>query len=120
MPVLLHSTAFAVENERGDEKFTLSVGAYEVFRYDSTALLTNRDVGVGLAFSPEDLLGLDSRQTVLRLEGQWRFRPAHALTLSWFDISASNSLSIKRDFEWVDEDGNTITIPVVASSSASL
>lgn len=83
MSVLLHSTAFAVENERGDEKFTLSVGAYEVFRYDSTALLTNRDVGVGLAFSPEDLLGLDSRQTVLRLEGQWRFRPAHALTLSW-------------------------------------
>lgn len=117
---VLSVPAFATENDPFEEQFTLTVGAYKVFRYDSTALLASREFGVGLAFSPEDLLGLDSRQTVLRLEGAWHFRPSHALTFSWYDITSTNSLSIERDFEWVDEDGNAITIPVGASVGSKL
>ena len=118
--ILSSPAVFAAEKEFTDEKFTLAIGAYGVFRYDSNALLTSRDFGVGLAFSPEDLLGLDSRQTVLRLEGTWLFRPSHALTFSWYDISSSNSISVERDFEWVDQDGNTITIPIGASVGSRL
>lgn len=118
--LLSNSTVIAAEGDFSEDKFTLAVGAYDVFRYDSTALLTSRDFGVGLALSPEDLLGLDSRQTVLRLEGTWHIHPSHALTFSWYDINSSNSLSVERDFEWVDNDGNAITIPVGASVSSSL
>ena len=118
--ILSSPAVFAAEKEFTDEKFTLAIGAYGVFRYDSNALLTSRDFGVGLAFSPEDLLGLDSRQTVLRLEGTWLFRPSHALTFSWYDISSSSSISVERDFEWVDQDGNTITIPIGASVGSRL
>ena len=120
LAILSSPAVFAAEKEFTDEKFTLAIGAYGVFRYDSNALLTSRDFGVGLAFSPEDLLGLDSRQTVLRLEGTWLFRPSHALTFSWYDISSSNSISVERDFEWVDQDGNTITIPIGASVGSRL
>ena len=67
--LLSNAAATAAENDADKEKFTFAVGAYDVFNYDSTALLTSREFAVGLALSPEDVLGLDSRQTVLRLEG---------------------------------------------------
>jgi len=110
----------AADADFGDERFTLAVGAYDVFRYDSTALLTSRDFGAGLALSPEDVLGLDSRQTVLRVEGTWKIRPTHALTFSWFDITTANNLTIETEFSWVDDDGNVITVPIGASVASRL
>jgi len=106
--------------EDADEKFALSAGAYKVFRYESTALLTSRDFGLGVAFSPEDVLGLDSQQTVARLEGSWQFRPRHALTVSWYEISATNSLNLRRDIEWTDGNGEIITIPIGAAVESAL
>lgn len=118
--LLSNAAATAAENDAGEEKFAFAVGAYDVFAYDSTALLTSRNVGVGLALSPEDVLGLDSRQTVLRLEGTWQIRPSHAMTFSWYDISSSNTLSVRQEFDWVDEDGNPIVVPIGASVSSKL
>ena len=118
--LLPNAAATAAESDAREGKFTFSVGAFDVLDYDSTALLTSRDFGAGLALSPEDVLGLDSRQTVLRLEGTWQIRPSHALTVSWHDISASNSLSIESEFDWVDKEGNEIVVPIGASVSSRL
>ncbi len=118
--LLSTAAVHAAEEDFGEDKFTLSVGAYDVFRYDSTALLTSREFGAGLALSPEDVLGLNSQQTVLRVEGTWNFRPTHALIFSWFDIAATNSLTVETEFSWVDGDGNAITVPVGASVGSKL
>ena len=118
--LLSAAAVHAAEEDFGEDRFTLSVGAYDVFRYDSIALLTSSEFGAGLALSPEDVLGLNSEQTVLRVEGTWNIRPAHALTFSWFDITSTNSLSVDTEFSWVDREGNEITIPVGASVESKL
>lgn len=118
---MLSSTCLlAAENDRAEEKFTLAVGAYDVLNYNSGALLTTREVGVGLAFSPEDVLGLDSRQTVLRLEGAWHIRPSHALTFSSYKINSTNSLNVEKDFDWIDKAGSLIVIPIGARVGSRL
>jgi hypothetical protein len=110
----------ALADELPDERFALAAGGYKVFRYNSSALLTDRGTGLGLGFSPEDVLGLESRQTIARLAASWRFRPRHSIGLAWYRLSSTNSLAIDREIDWIDEDGNPITIPVDARVSSRL
>lgn len=115
MPVLP-----ALADQLPDERFALAAGGYKVFRYNSSALLTDRETGLGLGFSPEDVLGLESRQTIARLAGSWRFRPRHSLGLAWYRLSSTNSLGIDREIDWIDENGDPITIPVDARVGSRL
>lgn len=103
-----------------NDKFELAAGGYAVFQYDSVVSLTETNVGVGISFSPRDTLGLDGEQTVVRLDGRYRFKPNHALTFSWYRISSNSQKTLLDDIDWVDEDGNTVTIPTGTSVSASL
>jgi hypothetical protein len=102
------------------DKFELSAGGYAVFQYDSVVSLTETSLGVGISFSPRDTLGLKGEQTVFRLDGSYHFNPKHALTFTWYRINSSNSKVLLDDIEWVDEDGNTVTIPTGTSVSSSL
>lgn len=110
----------ALADEPPGERFALGAGGYKVFRYNSSALLTDRDTGLGLGFSPEDVLGLESRQTIARLAGSWRFRPRHSLALAWYRLSSTNSLAIDREIDWIDENGDPITIPIDARVGSRL
>lgn len=103
-----------------DGKFKLTVGGYSVFDYESAMSLTATNVGVGVSISPRDTLGLDGEETVFRLGGRYRFNSNHALTFSWYKISADSNKTLLDDIEWVDEDGNTIVIPTGTSVGASL
>ena len=102
------------------EKFELTAGGYVVFQYDSVVSLTETNVGVGISFSPRDTLGLEGEQTVFRLDGLYRFKPNHALTFSWYRINSNSTKTLLDDIDWVDEDGNTVTIPIGTSVSSSL
>ena len=102
------------------QKFKISVGGYSVFNYDSAISLTETNAGVGVSFSPRDTLGLDGEETVFRLDGRYRFNANHALTFSWYKISADSNKTLLEDIEWVDEDGNTIVIPTGTSVTSSL
>lgn len=114
---LLSSTpVLSDENDR----FELSAGGYAVFQYDSAVSLTATKAGVGISFSPRDTLGLDSEQTVFRMDGRYWFKPNHALTFSWYRISSRNRKTLLDDIEWVDDDGNTVVIPTGTSVSSSL
>ena len=98
-----------------DDKFEISAGAYSVFRYESAASLTETSLGAGISIRPRDTLGLDGEQTVFRMDGLYRFNRNHAMTFSWFRINANASKTLTNDIEWVDENGNTITIPTGTS-----
>lgn len=117
--LFLLSTVASASDEP-EERFTLSAGAYSVFRYESSALLTSRDFDLGVGLNPENVLGLDSTQTVLQLNASYRFNSRHALEFSWYRISTDSSLSLRDEIEWVDENGEPITIPIDASVSSKL
>ncbi len=102
------------------DKFNISLGAYSVFRTDATMSLTEPGLGAGISISPEDTLGIDSEQTVLRLTGYYRFTKEHALNYSWYRITSRGNKTLEKKFEWLDKNGDLITIPVGAKVDSSL
>ncbi|NNF95696.1 MAG: hypothetical protein HKM94_02065 [Halobacteria archaeon] len=102
------------------DKFKLSFGGYAIVRFDSSISLTEPNLGAGISISPQDTLGLDIDNTVLRIEGYYRLHPRHALTYSWYSISSDGRKTVEEAFEWVDEDGNTIIIPLNAQVISTL
>jgi hypothetical protein len=102
------------------DKFKIAIGGYAVGRYDSNLSLTESTLGVGASIDPQTTLGLDLEQTVTRLDGYYRFTPKHALTYSWYNIKSTGNKTIEEEFEWVDEDDNTIIIPVGAQANTVL
>ena len=118
--MLVVSTNIAHAKEAVPDKFKIALGGYSVFRYDSTMSLTDPDLGAGISIRPEDTLGVDNRQTVLRLDGYYRFTKEHALTYSWYSISSQGDKVIEEDFEWLDENGDPITVPVGAEVNTAL
>jgi hypothetical protein len=119
--IMLIATAnFAYAEEAVPDEFKIAFGGYSVFRYDSTISLTEPEIGAGISISPEDTLGLKGTQTVLRLTGHYRFSRKHALIYSWYSISADGNKVVEEEFDWLDENGDTITIPVDAKVDSSL
>ena len=102
------------------DKFKIALGGYTVPVYESSISLTDPDFGAGVSISPEDTLGLKTRQTVLRLDGQYRFNKEHSFTFSWYRISSDGNKSLEHQIDWIDENGNPITIPVGASVNTTL
>ena len=92
------------------DKVKIALGGYALGRYDSTMSLTEPTLGAGISISPEDTLGVDTKQTVLRLDGYYRFNKKHALTYSWYSINSTGNKSIEDDISWVNKDGEEITI----------
>ena len=103
-----------------EDKFYISAGAYSVLRYESAVSLTETNLGAGISISPRDTLGLDGEQTVFRLDGLYRFNSNHAMTFSWFRINTDASKSLVDDIEWVDGNGDTVTMPTGTSVNSSL
>jgi len=102
------------------DKFKIAIGGYAVGRYDSTMSLTESTLGAGASISPQDTLGLDLKQTVTRLDGYYRFTPKHALTYSWYNISSTGNKVVEQDFDWLDENGDPITIVAGAQANTVL
>ncbi len=92
------------------DKFKIAFGGYALARFESSISLTEPNLGAGVSISPQDTLGIDIDNTVLRLEGYYRFKSQHALTYSWYSISNEGNKTLDEPFEWVNEDGETITI----------
>ncbi len=107
--------AYAAKGGAGPQKFKISLGGYSLFRFDSSISVTEPNLGAGIAIDPGDALGIDGEQSVVRLDGRYRFNDKHSLTFSWYKLSSVASKSIEDELTWVDKDGNEIVIPVGAS-----
>jgi hypothetical protein len=102
------------------DKFRFAIGGFTLGRYESNISLTDPDLGVGISLSPRDTLGMDFENTVLRIEGYYRFHPKHSLTYSWYSIGSTGSKTIDEEIKWVDPGGETIVIPIGAQVVSSL
>jgi hypothetical protein len=112
--ILLACFSAVVAEDKVPDKFKIALGGYSVIRYDSAMSLTERNLGAGISISPEDTLGIDNKQTVLRLDGYYRFSKEHALSYSWYSISSKGIKTIDKEFEWLDSNGDLITVPIGA------
>jgi hypothetical protein len=102
------------------DKFRIALGGYAVPGFESSMSLVDRDLGAGVSISPEDVLGLKTEQTVLRLDGRYRFTRKHSLTFSWYSINSDGNKSLEEEIDWVDGNGDPITIPIGANVDTNL
>ena len=117
--VLFHGGIIALPlqaqaKEASEDKFKISLGGYTLSRYESEISMTDRDLGAGVSISPADTLGLETEQTVFRLAGHYRFNSQHAVDFAWYSIKSDGTKQIEEEIDWVDDNGNPITIPVGA------
>lgn len=54
------------------------------------------------------------------MDDYYRFTEKHALTYVWYSISSTGTKNLEQDIEWVDENGNPITILVGTIVSSML
>jgi hypothetical protein len=118
--LVLSSQTYAEEKKKVADKFRIAIGGYSIPTMDSSVSLTDRELGAGASISPQDTLGINTEQTVLRLDGYYRFNKKHSLTYSWYSISSDGNKTIEEQFDWVDKDGNTVTIPIGANAQSNL
>lgn len=107
-PTLAQETA----KEANSDKWRLAFGGYAISRYDSTIAVSPEDRSAAVGFDPDKALGLENDQTVLRFDGSYRFLPKHTLTYSWYRINSDARKSIADEIDWVDRNGNAVTIPI--------
>jgi len=106
--------------EKSVDKFRIALGSYTLTRNENEIALTDPDIGAGVYINPQETLGVTSDQTVFRLDGRYRFNNKHSLIFSWYKISSYGNKSIEEQIDWIDENGDPITIPIGASVNTEL
>lgn len=97
---LVCMTAPAAADSHDDHRFSLSLGVFITDR-DTEAELDGA-VNDGTPTNFEKDLGLDSSDTVFRVDGYFKFNERHRVDFSWFDLSRTASRQIERDIQWGD------------------
>ncbi len=85
----------------GERNWGVSLGAF-LTDHDFETELTARGSGEVFVIDLEDDLGLESDNTVFRLDAFWRPSGKHRLDLSWFDLSRDADVVVETEFEWQD------------------
>ena len=100
---LFSSIAPAVADEEDDDfnRFGFSVGVFLTDR-ESKSKLNGTLGNEGTVIDLESQLGLDTSDTVLRLDAYYRFNEKHRLDFSVFDLSRSKTRVIDEEIEWGD------------------
>ena len=85
-----------------DDRVSISLGAFITDR-DTDTQLDSDALGRGTVIDFEDDLGLQSSDSVFRLDGHYRFNQKHRVNFSVFDLSRHSSTAIQRDIQYGDE-----------------
>ncbi|MGD8376031.1 MAG: hypothetical protein PVF68_07815 [Acidobacteriota bacterium] len=80
------------------DRWGVGLGGYGV-DLDTTVSVGIGDL-VGTTIDVEDILGLQSDQSIVRLGGFFRIRPKHTLEFTWLEINRSSDLNISESFEF--------------------
>ena len=83
------------------DRFSVSLGAFITDRNTSTRL-DSATLGTGTGIDLEEDLGLDSSDSVVRLDGHYRFNQKHRVNFSVFDLSRDSSAAVQRDIQYGD------------------
>jgi len=92
---------------------------WEKFSFNAGYFISNTNTdlslgsGLGVTVDVEELLGLDTTNSVFRVDTFWRFTEnrRHRLDFTWFSFRRDGNKTIGKDIEYEDDEGNIITIP---------
>lgn len=86
-----------------DQRFKANLGAFFADLRSGAAVEVHEDDGSRNAFVDlEDDLGLDTTETVFRVDGWWRFAPRHRLLAGYYSFDRTSSKILEKDIEWED------------------
>lgn len=95
-------TAVSLAADPGSERGSISLGAFITDR-NTEGRLDSETLGLGTVIDAEDDLGLDSSDTVVRLDAYYRFNRRHRIDFSVFDLSRDATATIDRSIQFGDE-----------------
>lgn len=88
------------EEEHFPDRFMLRLGGYSIANSDTIVRLDANNLPVGTYIDFQETLGGDTRSTVARLDGLYRFNEKHALGLSWYALRFTGSKKLEESFWW--------------------
>jgi hypothetical protein len=91
------------EEEQLPDRFGLRLGGYNIRSADTIMRLDAANAPVGAYIDFRDTLGGETRATVFRLDGLYRFNEHHGLGFSWYSIKFTGSRVLDRDIVWGDQ-----------------
>jgi hypothetical protein len=100
--VVIGAPAWAAE-ELLPDGFMLRFGGYQVRDASTVMRLDANNLPVGTYIDFQDTLGGDSRTTLFRLDGLYRFNDHHSLGFSWYDIKFTGSRVLSETIDWGDQ-----------------
>lgn len=100
------------------EKFSINLGGF-ISTIDSNLRIGSNGLAVNIDL--EDMLGLDSEQSVFRVDGTWRYSEnrRHRLDLGWFSYKRDSTKRVLNDFDVEGPDGSRITVPAGTTVESS-
>ena len=93
------------------KRFSINLGAFAKTRMETSIRFDSDTVPIGTVIDMEDRLGIDSRETVGRIDGLYRFNAQHRLGFTYYTSNRSGSQMIGREIIIGDpNDGDGIDI----------
>ena len=80
--------------------FMLRFGGYQIKGANTIMRLDANNAPVGAYIDFEETLGGETRATLFRLDGLYRFNDRHSLGFSWYDIKFTGSRFLTQDIIW--------------------
>jgi len=99
---LIFCASASLAADPGSERASISLGAFLTDR-DTKGRVDSETLGLGTVIDAEDDLGLDSSDTVARLDAYYRFSARHRLDFSIFDLSRDATATIDEPIQFGDE-----------------
>ena len=85
---------------QSDREFSLSLGVFITDRASDTQIGVSGDSTSGTSVDLEKDLGLDTSDTVFRIDGYYRFNDKHRIDFSAFDLSRTSNKVIDTEIDW--------------------
>jgi len=101
--VLLQAGPAAAEEELLPDGFMLRLGGYQIKNADTIMRLDANNLPVGTYIDFHDTLGGDTRATLFRLDGLYRFNDHHSLGFAWYDVKFTGSRVLSKTIDWGDQ-----------------
>jgi hypothetical protein len=100
--VLSGAVRAGAEEEKLPDKFGVKLGGYAIENADTILRLDAANAPVGTYIDFHDTLGGETRSTIVRLDGFYRFNDHHALGFSWYALKFTGSRILDKEITWGD------------------
>lgn len=103
------SHSYAVEDDRYDdhppaERFKLRIGGFLIDRFDTTARFDSTQFPIGTLIDLEENFNVDTSETVLRIDGFYRFNNRHRIDWTYYRSRRSGTAIATQDYIIGDPD----------------